>query len=147
MKYQELIRAHKCPFCPRQLNDPAFHQVIRQTKKAALMTNRAPYVKDHLMVVPLRHITNLESLTATEFKDMAKFVKLAVALLKKCGHKAYSILARQGQGSGKSIQHVHLHVIPDTVITDKVHALGTRRVISDDSLLKITRNYQKLLNL
>lgn len=111
------------------------------------MVNRAPYVKDHLMVVPLRHVTSVESLTQAESQGTRKLVMRAVSLLKKRGHKAYSILVRQGKDSGKSVQHVHVHVIPDVVVTDKEHASAERPVMTERKLNGLVRIYQKLLDI
>ena len=146
MKYEELLKAAGCPFCPSRLKDQECHQVIHQTKHASLLINRAPYSKDHLLVAPVRHITNLESLTTKELNEMLALTKTGVTLLQKRGHTAYSILTRQGEDSGKSVKHSHIHVIPDIIITAKENASLQRAVQTDRQLSTLLKTYKQLLN-
>lgn len=148
MNYKDLLHTGKsCPFCPRQLDDQNCHQVIYETKQASLLINRAPYTKDHLLVAPLRHVTDIESLSQTESKEITRLIQKALLLLKKRGHKAYSILIRQGKASGKSIQHTHVHIIPDVVVTEKEHASLERPVISAKKMSTLVQMYKNILEI
>lgn len=142
MRYLELLRRSACPFCRPTLN---LGHVIRRTSRAFLLINLAPYACDHLLIVPTRHVTDLEKLTAAERLAMDRLVWQAVRIVRKRGHRSYSILARYGENSGRSVPHVHFHVIPDLCISNEEHASAERPVLSETKTSRLVAEYKKLV--
>lgn len=125
MHYEELIRGKPCPFCSREEMNL---RVVRRGWFAALVLNRAPYIKHHLMVIPNRHILRYEELRAWELWSVHRLMKLAALLVRKAGDEDYSLLLRVGENNGKSIDHMHFHIIPRAEVT----AIGPGVDESDD---------------
>jgi ATP adenylyltransferase len=66
------------------------------------------------MVVPFRHIRNLEELESKEYNEIFSFVQLSVSVLKK-SFKAdgFNVGFNLGETAGAGIaQHLHMHVVP-----------------------------------
>ena len=62
MLYKEYLKKLKtCPFCCLNKNE-----IIKQNKYAILTLSKAPYTKDHLLVVPKKHSLKLDNLTTKE---------------------------------------------------------------------------------
>lgn len=98
----------KCDFCNFSTKDK---QVIKSTNEFWIIDNIFPYdmwdssgVKDHLMVVPKRHVDAIGDFTA---KEQAGFAKL----LGSYDKKGYSIYARAPGNVIKSVVHQHTHLI------------------------------------
>jgi diadenosine tetraphosphate (Ap4A) HIT family hydrolase len=106
--YTYLKKLHTCPFCNLTKDE-----ILKSNKSAILTLAKAPYTEDHLLVVPRKHVLKLRSLKKKEKEDMEKLILWG---LKKT-HKKYknvSILYRDGdtKTGGKSIAHLHAHIIP-----------------------------------
>lgn len=78
------------------------------------MTNRFKYshwdtqlVVEHLMVVPKRHVANLQELSDEALLDIMKLVA-------QYEGDGYNIYARSSSSATKSIAHQHTHLIKTT---------------------------------
>ncbi len=74
-----------CPFCripPRLPPDDEGLVVARGTAVYALL-NLHPYNPGHLMVLPYRHVAELEDLTADESAELMAFTQQAIRAMKK----------------------------------------------------------------
>lgn len=99
-----------CPFCN-------FHpaEIIAEGKYFVVVPARAPYSKDHVLIVPKRHVIFLKELKKAEEKELRALAEEWNTHLQQ-EHTGCVILLRDAfaQGkTGKSINHLHLHVIPD----------------------------------
>ena len=78
------------------------------------LLNLYPYTSGHLMVLPLRHVADLDELTDDEADEVFRTARHAVSVLKK----AYSpggvnLGANLGRAAGAGIPgHLHLQVVP-----------------------------------
>lgn len=77
----------------------------------AVLHNRFPYsrwdgwkVGEHLMIIPLRHATNLESLTTNELNDLT-------TLMRQYELDGYSFYLRSDANRSRSMAHLHGHLI------------------------------------
>jgi len=78
------------------------------------MMNTYPYVNGHLMIIPQRHVGNLEELTQEERKEIFDLVEASIRSLKEAMHPdGFNIGANLGKAAGAGIEdHFHVHVIP-----------------------------------
>jgi len=112
MKYKDFLKTlKKCPFCFEK-NE----LMIQEKDLAYLAVSKAPYVSNHLLVIPRRHVISFLKLNSKEVLEIDSMIQLAVKILHRLGHKNVSILVRDGPSVGKSIKHLHYHVIPDMPI-------------------------------
>jgi len=112
MKYSDHLAITKdCPFCCLVLNN-----IIKKGENSYITYALAPYSKHHLLVIPNRHVENYEDLKEEEKKDIDNLLLYGIKSIKKLGHEGYSILLREGEVSGKTIKHLHYHIIPSVFI-------------------------------
>lgn len=134
MKYEDFLKKNKgCPFCKGK------NRVIIKKENAFLTYSLAPYSKDHLLIVPKRHLEVFTDLSNEELSDITFLEKEGFKILNKLGYINISLLYRQGHGSGKSIEHLHFHLIPDIILTDPIHASADRLILTkkqSDNLVK-----------
>jgi len=128
-----------CPFCCLKKEE-----IIRQNKSAMLILAKAPYTKDHLLVVPKKHIIKLNSLNKNQKDDFEALVYFGMKKL----HKKYrnvTILYREGNKKevGKSVNHLHYHLIPNMQIGSYDIDWKKRMIYSDEEYVKKVKEIKK----
>jgi ATP adenylyltransferase len=106
--------ADECPFCQiPALPDDEGLVVARGTVVYAVL-NLHPYNPGHLMVVPYRHVAELEDLTPQEAGELTEFTQLAVRAMKKASAPhGFNVGLNLGSVAGGSLAgHLHQHVVP-----------------------------------
>lgn len=112
MRYKKAlkeIRKEGCPFCREKQED-----IIASNEYAYITPARAPYVKDHLLVIPFRHVLRLKDLKPEEEEGIFDLVSLGMKLLRK-KYPAVEVEYREGDNlkdAQKSIPHLHFHLLP-----------------------------------
>jgi diadenosine tetraphosphate (Ap4A) HIT family hydrolase len=143
MKYHDYLKTFSqedyCPFCNF---DPK--EIIAESTYFFIIASRAPYSPHHLLIVPKRHIVFLKELKKAELKELRTLTEQRNEKLHQ-HHKSVNILLRDTmykQGTGKSINHLHLHLIPDRyvgIIKDE-----EREFMTEESYIKEVKNLKKL---
>jgi ATP adenylyltransferase len=79
-----------------------------------VLLNKYPYNSGHLLIIPLRHIGELLSLSDEEYNDLMKVVKLATkAMTHIYKPSAMNLGMNHGAMAGAGIpDHLHFHIIP-----------------------------------
>jgi diadenosine tetraphosphate (Ap4A) HIT family hydrolase len=142
MFYKTFIKnITKCPFCNLEDNE-----ILKENKHARLILAKAPYTKDHLLVVPKRHAITLKELTKQEKESVDSLVNLAMTKIQKQYHDA-SILYIEGNMKkiGKSIEHIHYHIIPKLIIGAINIDLRKRKVLFGKEYLTAVKNIKKII--
>lgn len=108
----------ECVFCrilSSGLPDTETHIVWRHPGgKVLALLNAYPYTSGHLMVMPARHVADLETLVADERTEMMDGLTSAVAALKAAYRPdGLNVGANLGEAAGAGVPgHLHLHVLP-----------------------------------
>lgn len=137
----------ECVFCisPKlDINDDE-SLVVYKSKHSFVMLNLFPYNSGHLMVIPYRHMSDIDELTDEEFGDITKLIKLSKkALTTAMKPQGFNIGANLGKAAGAGIdQHIHFHILPRWIgDTNFMPAIGEVKVISQD-LLETKKNLMK----
>lgn len=99
----------KCVFC--DLKDK---YIIAEESEMVLSVNLFPYLDGHLLIIPRRHIERFKELTDKEWHAVYRLTALGIDLLKHgFGIEDSNIVYREGGiGSGKSLGHLHFHIMP-----------------------------------
>jgi diadenosine tetraphosphate (Ap4A) HIT family hydrolase len=95
--------------------------MIYENEHMYVIPARAPYVQDHLLIIPKRHVILLQEMNHLETQSLHKMIDIRTKKLHK-KHKDVNLLLRDGlagRRSSKSINHLHFHLIPDCSITSK----------------------------
>ena len=106
----------ECVFCRILSSDEPGEQtyVVWRDESSAALLNAYPYVSGHLMVMPVRHVAELEDLRADEVTSLWGAVTSAVGSLKRAYHPdGLNVGANLGRSAGAGIPgHLHVHVLP-----------------------------------
>lgn len=117
MEYIRGPREHGCIFCRYIAEDVALWRerlVLCRRHDAFVMLNRYPFASSHLMVVPVRHASDLGELTAAEHANLFELVRATASALRVAVNaEGVNIGINQGAAAGAGIaEHLHVHVVP-----------------------------------
>jgi ATP adenylyltransferase len=107
-----------CVFCAILASgrpDAETHVLWRDPSGAAVaMLNAYPYTSGHLMVMPVRHVGQVEDLTSVESATVWEGVTAAARAVKSAYRpEALNLGANVGRAAGAGVPgHFHLHVLP-----------------------------------
>ena len=118
-----------CPFCK-----PKKKEILESNKTAYLTYALAPYYRDHLLVIPKRHITEILDLTDEEVMDIYQLNKAALIALKKLGYEDINILVRDGDHTMKTVKHMHYNIIPNTRLGDIDRPGESREILTQEEI-------------
>ena len=122
-----------CVFC--LINDGhEAERVLARTALAFVVLNKFPYNPGHLLVVPGRHVGDLEALTPEENADVQALLQRAVRALKEeTEPQGFNIGLNLGRVGGAGIpEHLHWHVIPRwSGDTNFMSVVGETRVLPE----------------
>lgn len=105
-----------CVFCRILASDRSGAEtlVVRRTAWCAVVLNAFPYTSGHLMVMPLRHVGQIEELDESESSSMWREVADAVRALKAAyAPDGLNVGANLGRSAGAGVPgHLHVHCVP-----------------------------------
>jgi diadenosine tetraphosphate (Ap4A) HIT family hydrolase len=106
-QYNSFPKPKDCSFC----EDDFTARTVEETKHAVVVTNRVAYnlwelrtVIDHYMIVPKKHVHELQELSDEALADI-------VRLIAKYEAAGYNIYARAANNNQRSVHHQHTHLI------------------------------------
>jgi len=129
----------ECVFCSVSKLDMEDDEslVVYKSKHCFVMLNLYPYNSGHLMIIPYRHMSDIEELSEEEFADITRLIILSKrALTISMKPQGFNIGANIGKAAGAGIdQHIHFHIVPRwNGDTNFMPTLGEVKVISQDLL-------------
>jgi len=106
----------ECVFCGilgSGLPDDETYVLWRGEHSFAIL-NAFPYTSGHLMVMPLRHVGELEELSDDEGDELFRAARRAVAAVKSAyDPEGFNLGANLGRAGGAGVPgHLHVHVLP-----------------------------------
>lgn len=108
--------ASECVFCRIASSGPpsADNGIVWRDDLSLAVLNAFPYTSGHLLVMPVRHVAELDQLSEDESSSLWKTTLMAVDAISGAylpdGH---NLGANLGRAAGAGIpEHVHLHVLP-----------------------------------
>ena len=103
-----------CPFCRIPSLSDEEGLVVARGRTVYAVLNLHPYNPGHLMVVPYRHVAELEDLTPEEGVELMTFTQAAVKAMKQvAAPHAFNVGLNLGTVAGGSLaEHLHQHVVP-----------------------------------
>jgi len=123
-----------CVFCNRvEAKDSFKNLILHRGETAFVILNKFPYNAGHAMVVPKRHIGQLERLTSRESTEFFDLTRRTVAVIKKAlKPNALNLGMNLGRCAGAGIPgHLHMHVVPRwSGDTNFMPVIGKTHVVS-----------------
>lgn len=127
-------REKGCVFCNRlAVKDSAKNLIVYRGESCFVILNKFPYNSGHSMVIPIRHVANLEQLKPAELSELMSLTQTTVRLLKKIVKPAsFNLGMNLGKSSGAGVPgHLHMHVVPRWIgDTNFMPVIGGTKVVS-----------------
>lgn len=105
----------ECPFCTRPVDAAKLPGLIVHAGHQAYVTlNLYPYNNGHLLILPYRHVADLNELEPDEANELvALLIESRAVLQRELTPDGYNIGMNLGTAAGAGIpQHVHFHIVP-----------------------------------
>lgn len=138
MRYVESAKQPEgggCVFCDLLASHPQGEpRILTRTGAAFVTLAKFPYNPGHLLVLPVRHVGELEELTADESAEMGTLLQRCVrALREESDPQGFNIGLNLGRVSGAGIpEHLHWHVVPRwSGDTNFMPVIGNTRVLPE----------------
>ena len=108
-----------------------------------MVLNKFPYNPGHILVVPLRHVGELEDVTAEENAELQALLQRAIRAIRRTADpQGFNIGLNLGRMAGAGIpEHLHWHVVPRwSGDTNFMPVVGDTRVLPE----LLAETYQRL---
>ncbi|MGW4115085.1 HIT family protein [Actinosynnema sp. NPDC004786] len=100
-----------CLFC--QIYDGSINRLLGESDLFYVRWDNYPAAKGHVEVVPKRHVESYFDLTDDEVSEAYRMLKLAQRMLDSKYHPSgYTIGINEGRAAGRTVDHLHIHLIP-----------------------------------
>jgi len=104
-----------CIFCklPRKKDDRK-NLILYRGRYNFVLLNKYPYNNGHLMVVPYRHLKELNRMSRAENAEMMELCGVTAKALENSMHpQGHNLGMNLGSAGGAGIKdHLHMHVVP-----------------------------------
>ena len=88
-------------------------KIIAQNRLAYARWDGFPVSKGHAEIIPRRHVVSYFDLSQSELAQMFVLAQWVKELIdKKHQPDGYTIGFNEGEAAGRTIHHVHMHIIP-----------------------------------
>ncbi len=103
-----------CLFCELQKQEDQEALVLARSEQSFAVLNRYPYNSGHLMVAPLRHVSELEDVKDEENLDVQRLLQRCLRALKEAMEPdGFNLGMNLGRVAGAGVPgHVHWHLVP-----------------------------------
>lgn len=100
-----------CLFCDK--DNPEKHRIIFENELFYARWDNFPVNKGHAEIVPKRHIVSFFDLSKEELIEMFDLLKQTKQFIEEKYHPdGYNIGINDGEAAGRTIHHLHIHIIP-----------------------------------
>jgi histidine triad (HIT) family protein len=101
-----------CLFC-RIASGKLASEIVYEDNDVVAFNDINPEAPFHLLVIPRRHITNLNEASPADAELLGKILLRAASLAKQRGldDKGYRLIINVGREAGQTIDHIHAHVL------------------------------------
>ena len=102
---------HNCIFC-KIIAKKIPATVIKETDDIIVIKDIAPKTPIHYLIIPKKHITDLQSLEDADKALACNMLFMAHELSKDLpGSKAFRLVSNNGADSGQRVFHIHFHFL------------------------------------
>lgn len=133
----------KCVFCEKAVSaDDEQNLILLRGENTFVIMNLYPYNNGHLLVIPKRHVGDIEDLNGEEMMELFQTTQKMVRVLRCFNPQGFNVGVNIGQAAGAGIPgHFHIHIVPRWVgDTNFMPVFGDVRIISES----LEGTYKKL---
>lgn len=89
------------------------HKIIAQNNTFFAIYDEFPVSRGHALLIPKRHVESFFDITKEELDDLFELIKKVKEIVdKEFNPDGYNIGVNEGRAAGKTIDHLHIHLIP-----------------------------------
>ncbi|MGH4019717.1 MAG: HIT family protein [Pseudonocardiaceae bacterium] len=100
-----------CLFC--KIDDEKINRIFLQSARFYARYDNFPATAGHLEIVPKRHVVSFFELTLDEISEAYELMGAAkLELSCRYNPAGYTIGINEGRAAGRSVDHLHIHLIP-----------------------------------
>lgn len=101
-----------CIFCQIAAGEVA-SDIVYQDEDVVAFNDINPEAPVHILIVPKRHLANLNEATADDAELLGKVVLTASRLAKEreVDKTGYRLVANTGPQAGQTVHHLHFHLL------------------------------------
>lgn len=132
MEYILSEKEDGCVFCKAVSNHDGL--TLFKGQRIMVVMNKFPYINGHLLVAPLRHVSELSELGRDEMTDLMATIERSVGILRQVMKpEGFNIGLNLGKVAGAGIEaHLHFHIVPRWVgDVNSLAVFGEVRVVSE----------------
>ena len=107
--------ANDCIFCKIVAGELPATKVYEDEEILAF-NDIHPKASTHLLVIPKKHIANLNELTTQDHDLMARLMLSLPKIAQQQGLEGFRVIVNNGPGSGQIVFHLHFHILGGAVI-------------------------------
>lgn len=115
MAYIEGGKEEGCVFCNKLAeNDRRVSLVLGLSRYSMVMLNKYPYNNGHLLIAPKKHAREFSALSAEEYSDLSRILKVSVEIVAQALRPSgFNLGLNLGKCAGAGVEdHLHWHVVP-----------------------------------
>jgi ATP adenylyltransferase len=132
-----------------QSDEDEANLVLLRGNKTIILMNLYPYNNGHLLIMPKRHVGDIEALTGEEMAELFLMTQKMVRVLRVFNPEGFNVGANIGKIAGAGVPgHFHIHVVPRWGgDTNFMPVIGDVRVISESlevTFKKLKESLEKL---
>jgi len=123
-----------CVFCGKlQSDDDEANLLLLRGDNTIVLMNLYPYNNGHLLIMPKRHVGDIEDLTGEEMSELFQMIQKMIRVLRAFNPQGFNVGANIGRAAGAGVPgHFHIHVVPRWAgDTNFMPVIGDVRVISE----------------
>ncbi len=101
-----------CEFC--EIESIMKEPIVAKSNHSIAFMCAEPLKKGHMLIIPKRHVKEPYDLSAEELYDLIQMLKKAGDMLEKT-YGVTATLSYMKHGTAKTVEHLHIHLIPGFV--------------------------------
>ncbi len=118
-----------CSFCDIQKDKD---KIIAENETFFAVFDDNPVNDGHCLIVPKRHVISFFNLTDEELEDCYEIIKEVKKYIdKNFSPDGYNVGVNEGRAAGRTIDHLHIHLIPRYAGDVKNPVGGVRNIIPE----------------
>ena len=117
-----------CHFC-KIIRKEAPAEIVYEDDGVIAFKDVYPLAPVHVLIIPKKHIVSIVDITEEEIELMGKLILTAKKIADKLGisENGYKLLFRVGRHGGQEVEHIHLHLIGGTPLTEGIHPISENK--------------------
>lgn len=105
-----------CIFCRIAAGRIPCHKVHEDDRVVAFL-DIMPLSAGHVLIIPKAHSATVDEMADDDAAACGRVIpRLARAVMKATGSKAYNVLQNNGRAAHQAVDHVHFHIIPKSPV-------------------------------